>query len=821
MLDRNQINQDALEVLKYFTVLDAIADKTSTPYGREKILKLKPSSVKGGFVDWLEQEFDRIDCLVAAVTRGEELSFAGIRDIGDALDYAEKEGTFLEVQTLINIADIALASRRLRKHVLKHADSLKPLLAYADRLNDMPELVDQISKKLDRNDIDVADNASPELRRIRRTIATTISKSKKRLDSLISKHGGDGLLLDTEMTIRDGRTVLAVKAQYRNRIRGIIHGVSASGGTVYIEPDELVVLSNEIRQLAEEEAEEVRKVLIELTDHVRIHLSDLDEAVVVIGLFDSLQARAGYAFDSGAMRPAIRAGQLNLVQARHPLLVLRKGLDETVPLDMKLSDEGEKARTLIITGPNAGGKTVALKTVGLITALIHAGIWPPCGDGTVVPPVDLFHVVIGDDQSLEGDLSSFSGHLEKLKAITQDPNTGKLVLIDEIASGTDPAEGGALAISFLETAVQNGWWTMVSTHMGSLKAFAHRNDAVRNGSMQFDRSALTPTYRFQPDIPGSSYALEIAERVGLGSGLVERARDLLGEESLKLEDLIEELSSRLQQVQKQERDLALKKSETSSLEALLRERIDQFESKKSEKLGQAAVEAELLLRNVNKTIEKAVKDLREEQASKEAIKKAHEVVKKQKDVVERLQQKAKESKKKKKTPVKKTKLQQPVIIEEPAATFDETSPIQMGDQVRMENGMRGEVLALQSDKIQVATGAIKLWIKVDQVSKIKKQIKVTSKRIHIHVSDSGDTTTKSELKLLGKRFEEAEDELERYLEKLALSGLKSARIVHGKGSGTLRSMVLEKLKKHPLISKYRLGEPAEGGDGVTVVELKD
>jgi DNA mismatch repair protein MutS2 len=646
---------------------------------------------------------------------------------------------------------------------------------------------------------------------------------RRKLDSLVKLHGDAGALAEGGWTMRDGRFVLSVRSSAKRKIHGIMHGRSQSGGTLFIEPDELVELAGERRRLEEEEQREIRRILIELTDLVREHLHELNAAIVAIGRLDSIQARARFAETFGAMRPRLSKNTLRLVQARHPLLVLRKGLKGTVPLDLELGGEGPDDRALVITGPNAGGKTVALKTIGLTTTLVHAGVWPPAGDGTEIPPLELWHVVIGDDQSLESDLSSFSGHLERLREITELPERPKLVLIDEIAAGTDPTEGSTLAAALLEESVRRGWWTVVTTHMGQLKAFAHRTEGVRNGSMQFDRKQLTPTYRFVPDIPGSSYALEIAERVGLPDEVVQRAREMLGEERMRLEDLIEELGDRLGKVHAQERELERLRSQTSGLERRLQERIGELEGKRAEKLAKASEEAERLLAEANRAIEHAVKEIRESQASRDAIRQARERVQQQKQRTEKTRKSAEQTRKKtlKQASGSRQETDRQHAPEKESAIEDLPGAITVGDSVRLESGQIAEVLALQGKKAQVAAGAVKVWMPIDNMTRIR-QARGRSGGVNLHLNvDEEEAPTRTELKLIGMRAEQAENALEKYLEDLALSGLQTARIVHGKGTGALRAMVEEVLNRNPLVSSHRLGEQGEGGDGVTIVHLSD
>ncbi len=808
-------NHSALEALDFASVLEAVSSHAATGYGKERVNALRP----GFSTSELEAEFDRIEALTGAVQRGEPLSFAGVHELGDALVVARTPGTFLEPQVLLHISSLAQAARRLRKTLQQRKDELSSLQTYAASLVEMPELEKAIGKAIDANTAQVSDRASQELRRIRRELGAMDQKIRSRLDALVKKLTSSGSLTETGYTLREERYVLAVRPSSKNKVRGILHGRSQTGGTLFIEPEELVELDNERRRLEQEEFEEIRRILIEVTDVVRDHLDPLSAAVETVGILDSLQARAIFAEQVGGMRPRVERGTLRFVQARHPLLMLRKGLDNTVPLDLELG--GESGMVLVITGPNAGGKTVALKTIGLVTALIHSAIWPPAGDGTAVPPIDRWHVVIGDEQSLESDLSSFSSHLERLRDVTANPAAVKLVLVDEIASGTDPTEGSALAASFLEEAISRGWWTVVTTHMGQLKTFAHRTQGVRNGSMQFDRKHLTPTYRFVPDVPGSSYALEIAERVGLPQSVVGRARELLGEERMRLEDLIEELTGRLNTVHNRERELERLRSQAAGLESRLQERLADLESHRAEKLEQAADEASRLLSDANRAIERAVKEIRESQASRDAILQARAQVDR---VKQRAEQGREESLKiKKRHPqrdaAKGERGSKAAKREEPQEELP--GSIEVGDAIRLESGVTGEVLAIQGQKAQVAAGAVKVWLPLADLTRIRPA-QAASGKVNLQLSGDDDAAPmKTELMLIGMRVEQAEAALEKYLEDLALSGLGWARIVHGKGTGALRAMVVEVLDRNPLVRSHRIGEPKEGGDGVTIVELAE
>ncbi|MDP8205779.1 MAG: endonuclease MutS2 [Candidatus Electryonea clarkiae] len=800
----NSYTEHSLKTLDFHKVLSVVAEKASTYYGDRHVLTLCP----GIFTDSLEEEFDRIDTIVASLQRGEELEFYGIRNIDESLLRSKTPGTFLEPAALIDIANLSASANRLKKYLESHEEYFSSLESIVIQLRPASNLEKEIFKTIESNSFEVKDNASSALNKIRKEITSTSSKIRSKLNSLVNQYKTKGWLLDSEYSIHDDRYVLAVQSQHRGKLQGIVHGYSSSGGTVYIEPVELVELSNEVRHLQERENEEIRRILIELTDRVREDTPDLLSTVYAVSQLDSLQARARYAVTHKAFRPNVNSDDLVLSEAHHPLLLLIKGAEDSVPLTLKLDP---KSRVLVITGPNAGGKTVALKTAGLITTMVHSGIIPPIGEDSSIPPIDSWHVIIGDDQSIESDLSSFSGHLTRLKEIEEDPSSNKLILIDEIASGTDPEEGAALSMALLEQAAQHSWWTIVTTHIGSLKAFAHRTDGVRNGSMQFNRETLSPSYRFMPDLPGSSYALEIAERVGLSRETIERATELIGDERQRLEDLIEELAERLDETDKLRGELAERQMKTAGMEKLLKERLEVLESEKKKLKGKAVSEAEEVLRKANKAVEHAVKMIREEQASPIAIREAHKIINDQKDEVESIVREM--VPRKRKHDVKKD------IVKDKHQAQD--TPIEKGDTVILENGEHAEVLALQGNRIQVAVGSIKIWLDKSKIRKVPPKPANNKGSVKVHkVLDDEDTPVKMEIDLRGMRYEEAESILTKYLDDLSVSALPGARIIHGKGTGALRNLVKKMLNENPNITGSRDGRPEEGGFGVTIIEMK-
>lgn len=802
----------SLDILEFDAILENISQYSSTSYGIEKCHALAPDRSD----QELDLTFDRIECIRGLLIREDSFSFAGVRNVDSALEKAEIPGSFIEPSELLDIRQLSKAATNLDNFITRRLPELSSLVELTEYLASLPQLEKNIENKIDPNDAEIKNTASTKLQKVRKDISSQKTKARNSLNRILADYSKKGWLQSDQPTISEGRPVLAVQNTHIGKIRGIVQGVSATGNTSFIEPAEMVEFSNRIFRLEEEEKAEVRRILAELTKEVRLHLDEIRSNIDVIGELDSLQSRAIYAEKVNGFRPGIKSTELNLVEARHPILLSRKGFDNTVPLSLSL---GAESNVLVITGPNAGGKTVSLKTIGLITSLVYSGIIPPCGEGTSVPPIDSWHVVIGDDQSIEGDLSTFSGHISKLNDVITDKSPVKLVLIDEIASGTDPDEGAAIAMAFLEKAVEMSWWAVVTTHIGTLKAFAHRVNGIRNGSMQFDTESLSPSYRFMPDLPGSSYALEIAERVGLPEDVLSKARGHLGDERKRLEDLIEELSQRLSETEKQKRSLNIQQSQTSGLEKLLQERLEILNDEKKHLSEKLSKQAEEVLKDANRAVEKAVKTIRENQASKEAIKKAHQIVDEQKAAVKSIQRNMISGKKK---PGKKAGKDIPKVYETSIQADVTNIKLEIGNTVKLENGEKGKISALKKNKVQVMVGSIKLWIDKEKVTPIVQQESKKPGKVRLSIGYEEDLSpVPTELKLIGKRYNEAEDLLHKYLGQLSISGTSRARIVHGKGSGTLSRLVHEVVESHPDVSSYRYGKPEEGGYGVTIIQMED
>jgi DNA mismatch repair protein MutS2 len=600
-----------------------------------------------------------------------------------------------------------------------------------------------------------------------------------------------GFTQENTLVLREGRLVIPMKEGSRGRVKGLIVDQSASGATVFMEPLEILEINNEIRRLQALETREIEKILKTLTDQVRKNLSDIEHNFMLAGRMDCLFARARFSILIQGIAAEISPGRnLHFKKVRHPLLLERMNYDDVIPLTLQM---GESHKTLVITGPNAGGKTVALKTIGLLALMHQHGFHIPADQGTSLPLFSQVFADIGDRQSIQKDLSTFSSHISNLKKILDQSDAQSLVLLDEIGSATDPSEGAALAESVLQVLTQKGCLTIATTHMGALKVFAHETPGVENGSMIFDQKTLTPTYRFQMGIPGSSYAFEIAQRFGLLNKVINDARKRVGEERGKLDRLVVHLEEALNRSQILLKEAEIKETRLSGLIELYQERLETLTKSGDAKAQVIVNKAEALLKEVNTEVERVVKEIRESQANKKAIRQAKDVIKKRQNEVKNLLQ-----------------------VKEKT-----TQSLNKGDWV-IWPGHFGKGIILSdpdsSGRVHVDWEGVTLRIPLVELFPVgEKQEKKESSGVSKYRLSSD---LRNEVDLRGYVADEAVEALERYLGDASSSGLHYIRIIHGKGTGVLRQEVNRFLKGHPLVKSKRLGHWNEGDTGVTIVELK-
>lgn len=788
--------EEAFKLLELDRLLDICSKEAASELGRRRVLESIPLRDAAAIRD----ELGLVDEMLRLLGRA-SLPVEGISDVSPSLRKLAPAGGMLDREGYLPLNETLRASGRISELFRQEEEDFPKLRTLASELGDFSNLCKAIEKVFDPAG-EIRTDASPELRRIRRQKESETSRLHETVEKIQSQWNRQNLTQEDTPAFREGKLLIPVKSEHRSRITGVIADESATGATLFVEPLEAIAFGNAIRRLESEERREIFRLLLALCDKIRTRLNEIASSLEVLAKIDHIYARGRFARRLNCIMPIISEEPvIKLVEARHPLLALKEET-RVVPLTLTLGESG--GSILIITGPNAGGKTVALKTVGMLCLMAACGLLVPAGEGTVLPMLASVHCDIGDPQSVEQDLSTFTSHLHRLKKALEDPSTAKLVLLDEIGSSTDPAEGSALARAALLELRRQGSLVIATTHQGTLKVFAHETEGIVNGSMEFDSRTLQPTFRFRPGVPGSSYALEISARVGLADDILSVARQLLGEQTSCMEDLLSRLNESLRASEEVRRHAELKGTELEALIKLYSDRLKELKRSEKEKEQQAARKAEEILKEANRLIEGVVKEIREAQASKESIQKAHRTVSDQKKEIEKILSEKEELTK--------------------ADGGRQTRSIEAGDWARMD-GLKDpvRVIALRKDgkEAKLEVGGVHLWMDVTKLipAEDPKQA-VSSTDVRISFSRGDSATIPYELDLRGMTGDEAELALEKYLSDCALSGWKSVRIIHGKGSGALRKRVQEILEKYPGVRSFRYGRPEEGEFGVTVVELE-
>lgn len=798
---------DAARLLELDRILEVCSKEAASDPGRRRILTTAPLDDAQA----IRRELTRVEEMRRLLEHSAFPS-GGFQDITPALNRVAPQGALLNRDEYLPLLDVLRSAVAVKKLFSRGNFSYPALAEPAQELGDFRALVAEIDQVFDASG-EIRDSASPELKRLRRRKEAEIRRQHEVLETVLRKWAARKYTQEDAPAYREGRLLIPVKAEYRGRISGVIQDESASGATLFVEPLETIAIGNAIRKLAAEELREIHRILAALCDSIRARLTEIRAAFEILIRYDVILAKARLARKLACIPPEITEQPLiQMISARHPLLALRADAG-VVPLNLTLG--GEDGAILVITGPNAGGKTVALKTVGLLCLMTACGMQIPAETGTRIPVLRSLHCDIGDPQSVEQNLSTFTSHLLRLKTALADDRRPKLVLLDEIGAGTDPAEGSALARATLLIFQQQGALVVVTTHQGTLKAFAHETPGIFNGSMEFDQTTLRPTFRFRPGVPGSSYALEISARVGLPDELLQLARRFLGEERHQLEELLARLNESLRRSENARRQAESKAIEMESLRKLYRERLDHLTRTEKERLAEAAKAAKEILRNANKMIETQVKAIREQQASREAITAAHLAVRnEQANIAAILAQTSS------KTSAGPAAPEARIGVGEKAALPER--PLQVGDWVRLDELQDPvQVSAVKKDgrEVMLAVGGLHLWIEVSRLTPVPPP-KSAREGSEVKISLTAQPTVAYQLDLRGMTGDEATFAVEKYLSDCAASGWKSVRIIHGKGTGALRKRVREILEQYPGVKSFRYGRPEEGEFGVTIVELE-
>jgi len=778
----------ALAALELGAVLDVVAGHAAGAHAASLLRALTPTTDH----DWVTEELALVGELLALRRRGDTVEVPAVPDLRGALARLRVDGGVLELSQLVEVQRVLAGGRIIVAELGRVAERAPRLAALRVSVPDRA-----IERRLERSvgdDGELLDTASPALAAARREVHAARERLIKRLEAIARDLGGDG-----GVTLREGRYVIPVRRDARQRPDGIIHDESGSAGTLFIAPSAAIALGNALRSAVAAEEREVLAVLRELSELLRPERQVLADLFALAVRVDTLAARAAWAFACKAEVPRIEAagGALAIRTGRHPLLLAR-GL-EVVPFDLVLE---RHERTLLITGPNTGGKTVLLKATGLLILLAQCGVVPPVGPDTVLPLVDAVFVDIGDHQSLQSDLSTFSAHVAELRRILEHASGSSLVILDEVGSGTDPAEGGALAMAILEELSTRGVLTLATTHLGALKELATRVPGVVNGSLTFDAATLSPTYRFTKGVPGRSYGLAIARRLGVQHDVLARAEALVPDAERDLDRLLAEAEARSQHLQQREEELATRLSEAERLEAVaartraaVEAREAAFREEERTASRDRARQAKAYLLEARKQVEAALalaKGAVDEAAAKEARRLVEEGI----------------------------RAEAGVLDEESVPAAGDAAAIAVGARVRLGTGATGEVAELRGDgRAVVLVGAMRLVVKAATLTRLAD---APPKRAATPATAVDAPTREAawEIDLRGMRADEAETEVLAALDGAVLAEQPHLRIIHGMGTGVLRDAVRRLLGGDPRVASFEFAPRAQGGTGVTIAVLR-
>ncbi|MDR0268806.1 endonuclease MutS2 [Paenibacillus sp.] len=782
-----------LHTLEYRKILNKCVSYAQTSMGKQITENLQP-----------ETDLELVKRLLQATDEAYTVdrlkgvpSFGGISDVSAALKRAKIGGT-LNPHELLAIGNTVYGSRRIKRFIsqMNEDEPLQLLMGISENISEQKSLEDSI-KFCISEEAEVMDSASPGLAQIRRELRGGEARIREKLDNMIRSSSVAKMLQDQLVTIRGDRFVIPVKAEYRSYFGGIVHDQSGSGATLFIEPESIVAMNNKLRETRMKEEREIEIILQKLTalvgDQADLMLYDLD----LVGQLDFIFAKARLAHVMKASMPKMNdRGFLKLRKGRHPLIEM----DKVVPIDVEL---GNSSTSIIVTGPNTGGKTVTLKTIGLLSLMAMSGLFVPAEEGSQLCVFDAIYADIGDEQSIEQSLSTFSSHMTNIIRILKNMTPKSLVLLDEVGAGTDPAEGSALAIAILENIHQTGCRMVATTHYSELKAYAYERKAVINASMEFDVNTLSPTYRLLVGVPGRSNAFAIAERLGLPNKILEFARGEVTEEDQRVEHMIASLEENRLGAEVEREQAEKLRQEMEQLRSQHQQELEKLEQQRDRLIEKAQTEAREVIAKARREAEEIISDLRQLAKEEGASVKEHKLIAARKMLDEA------EPQQRQKTKARKTKAPR---------------KIEAGDEVMVYSlNQKGHVVELAGSKEAVVQlGIMKMKVRLDDLELVQSHEAAAkqAQRQATTVKRTRDENIRSELDLRGANLEEALIEVDRFIDEAFLGNLGQVYLIHGKGTGILRKGITDYLHKHKHIKSFRLGNYGEGGTGVTVAELK-
>ena len=793
------MNSKVLQVLEYTKIIERLAERATSAPGRELCLHLLPQTD----IEEIKQAQTETADAFSRLVKKSGISFGNNKPLGAAVKTLEI-GASLTAGELLKIAGLLENVNRVKAYGRKERSDLPDdsLTHYFDELQPLTQVSEELRRCI-LSEEEIADDASATLRHIRRSISQANDKIRSQLNSMVNGSYRT-YLQDAIITMRDNRYCIPVRAEYKSQVPGIVHDQSSTGSTLFIEPSAVVELNNKIRELFIEEDKEIEVILATLSAMVSEHSFELENNQRIMTTLDFIFAKGSLAYEQNASMPVFNTDKvINIRKGRHPLIDPKK----VVPIDIRL---GKDFDLLIVTGPNTGGKTVSLKTVGLLTLMGQAGLHIPAGDRSQLSIFTEVYADIGDEQSIEQSLSTFSSHMTNDVHILANADEDSLCLFDELGAGTDPTEGAALAIAILDHLHKRGIRTMATTHYSELKVYALSTPGVENACCEFDVETLSPTYRLLIGVPGKSNAFAISSRLGLSDELIESAKRHITEDKESFEDLLSDLENSRITIEKEREEIAAYKERIKTLQDQLKNKQDKIEQSKERILREANEKAKVILQDAKDVADETIRTFQKAgpNASMRDLEKSRDKVRnKLKNTSEKLS------------------------VQNNAPAHKELKPgqLQLGDSVKIVSmGLRGTVNSLPDAKgnLFVQCGIMRSNVNIKDlilipdeptISKSKSSQKTNAGKIKMSKSFS----ISPEINLLGKTVDEALSVLDKYLDDAYLAHLKSVRIVHGKGTGALRNAVQKHLRKTKYVDSFRLGEFGEGDAGVTIAIFKE
>lgn len=780
-----------LEKLEYNKILEKLQTFCKTYLGKEEVKKLQPYTKE----EKVKEKLKETDEAINMIYKTGNIAISEIADNTDGINILKAEGV-LSAKKILEIVQVLKVSETLKKYFQKEYINNQDFLTLSELFNNLytnNNIVEKISKSIIDEET-IADEASPELHSIRKKKIKITGQIREKLNTIIHSSQYAKKIQENVITIRNNRYVIPVKEEYKQDVKGFIHDISSTGSTVFIEPISVLEMNNEINRLKIEENQEIEKILQEISQTLYPYINEIEKDIELIGKIDFIFAKAEYAKSTKSNIPKIsEKKEIELKNARHPLIEEEK----VVPISLTL---GKEFQTLLITGPNTGGKTVTLKTVGLLNAMASSGLAIPADNTTSIHVFDNIYADIGDDQSISDSLSTFSSHMKNIVNILKNATENSLVLVDELGSGTDPIEGAELAISILQELESRKILTIATTHYPELKKYALTTDGFENASVAFNIETLTPTYKLLVGVPGRSNAFEISQKLGLDENIIKNAKERINKNEIHFEEILKNIYDDKEEIEKEKEIIKAQLEEANKINEKAKTEYTQIEEKKNKILEKAKQEARNMLLEAKEEINEVMKNIENAKNSKELNNTRNKINDKIKGISKNTQG------------IEKNTEQEEIKPED----------IQINQEMYIKSfGQNGIILSRPSKnkEVMVQIGSMKINVPINQLQKIKEKTKKSSTISYSSIAKAKNAHT--EINIIGFTVEEARQVVEKFLDDSSLANLKTVRIVHGKGTGKLRDGIHQILRKNPHVESFRLGTYGEGEMGVTIVELKN